>query len=43
MWSLIILAIIATAFAIGGYQLVIRKYYWGPKGDPNKRQKNKPG
>jgi hypothetical protein len=35
---LIILVVAALVFAIGGYQLVINKYYWGPKGPPNKRK-----
>ena len=41
MLSIIIVVIIAVAFAIGMYQLVIQKYYWGPKGQPNKNDKNK--
>jgi hypothetical protein len=36
MLPIIIVAIIAAALAIGAYQLVIQKYYWGPKGPPKK-------
>lgn len=38
MWLLIIVIVIAVAFAIGAYQLVINKYYWGPGGDPKRRK-----
>jgi hypothetical protein len=38
---LIIVLIVAIAFAIGAYQLVINKYYWGPKGPPDKDQEDK--
>jgi hypothetical protein len=31
---IIIVLVIATLVAIGAYQLVINKYYWGPKGPP---------
>ncbi|HKO99033.1 MAG TPA: hypothetical protein VJU86_18670 [Pyrinomonadaceae bacterium] len=31
---LVIILIVAIVFAIGAYQLVINKYYWGPKGRP---------
>jgi hypothetical protein len=37
MLALIIVSIIATVVAIGAYQLLINKYYWGPKGPPEKR------
>ncbi|HVQ38447.1 MAG TPA: hypothetical protein VMS31_12985 [Pyrinomonadaceae bacterium] len=33
---LIVILVVAVAFAIGAYQLVINKYYWGPKGPPKK-------
>jgi hypothetical protein len=39
MLPLIIISVIATIFAIGVYQYVIHKYYWGPKGPPQKRNK----
>ena len=39
MLPLIIISIIAAVFAIGVYQYVIHKYYWGPKGPPQKRKK----
>jgi hypothetical protein len=38
---LIIFAIIGTVLVIVLYQLLIQKYYWGPKGPPKKRNKNK--
>jgi hypothetical protein len=38
---LIIVLIVAIAFAIGAYQLVINKYYWGPKGPPEEDQQKK--
>jgi hypothetical protein len=37
MLALIIVSILATVVAIGAYQLLINKYYWGPKGPPEKR------
>lgn len=37
MLPLIIISIIATVVAIGAYQLLIQKYYWGPKGPPKKK------
>jgi hypothetical protein len=40
MLPLIIVIVIAVAFAIGAYQLLIQKYYWGPNGPP-KRDDNK--
>ncbi|HEX8845529.1 MAG TPA: hypothetical protein VF791_12835 [Pyrinomonadaceae bacterium] len=36
MLPIIIVSVIAIAFAIGAYQLLIQKYYWGPKGPPKK-------
>ncbi|HEV7375176.1 MAG TPA: hypothetical protein VGN95_10695 [Pyrinomonadaceae bacterium] len=41
MLPIIIVAIIAAALAIGAYQLVIQKYYWGPKGPPKKNGQQK--
>jgi hypothetical protein len=38
---IIIVSIIAAAIAIGAYQLVIQKYYWGPKGPPKKDDRKK--
>jgi hypothetical protein len=38
---IIIVSIIAAAIAIGAYQLVIQKYYWGPKGPPKKDDQQK--
>ena len=38
---LVIIAIVAVAFAIGAYQLVINKYYWGPKGAPKSDKQDK--
>jgi hypothetical protein len=40
MLALIIVSIIATVVAIGAYQLLINKYYWGPKGPPEKRDRH---
>lgn len=34
MALIIILAIGAALLAIGGYYLMVRKYYWGPAGPP---------
>jgi hypothetical protein len=43
MLLFIIVSIIAAAVAIGAYQLLIQKYYWGPKGPPPKhKQKDTP-
>ena len=36
MLLFIIVAVIATVVAIGAYQLLLQKYYWGPKGPPRK-------
>jgi hypothetical protein len=33
---LIIISLIAAVAAIGAYQLLLQKYYWGPKGSPKK-------
>ena len=41
MLPLIIVIIIAVAFAIGAYQLLIQKYYWGPNGPPGKKDRDK--
>lgn len=41
MLPLIIISIIAAVFAIGVYQYIINKYYWGPKGPPKDRQQKK--
>jgi hypothetical protein len=41
MLPLIIVIIIAVAVAIGGYQLLIQKYYWGPNGPPKKNDPKK--
>jgi hypothetical protein len=41
MLPLIIVSIIATIIAIGAYQLLIQKYYWGPKGPPEKDKQHK--
>jgi len=38
---LIILLVVVLIFAIGGYQLVINKYYWGPKGPPVKMKESR--
>jgi hypothetical protein len=40
---LIILLVVAIVFAIAAYQLVINKYYWGPKGPPKSDRNSKPG
>lgn len=36
MLLFIIVSVIATAVAIGAYQLLLQKHYWGPKGPPEK-------
>ena len=41
MLLFIIISIIATAVAIGAYQLLLQKYYWGPKGPPQKQNQDK--
>jgi hypothetical protein len=38
MLPIIIVVIVATALIIGAYQLLIQKYYWGPKGQPGKNK-----
>jgi hypothetical protein len=41
MLPIIIVSIIAAALAIGAYQLLIQKFYWGPKGPPSKDDEKK--
>lgn len=41
MLPLIIVSIIAAVVAIGAYQLLIQKFYWGPKGPPKKDDQRK--
>jgi hypothetical protein len=41
MLLFIIVAVIATIVVMGTYQLLIQKYYWGPKGPPKKTAQNK--
>jgi hypothetical protein len=41
MTLFIIVSIIAALIAIAAYQVVIHKYYWGPKGPPKKQDRNK--
>jgi hypothetical protein len=41
MLPLIIISVIATLFAIGVYQYIIHKYYWGPKGAPKDQNEKK--
>ncbi len=37
MTLFIIVSIAILIFAVAAYQLVINKYYWGPKGPPKKK------
>ncbi len=41
MLPIIIVLIVATVVIIGLYQLIIQKYYWGPKGPPKKNEHGK--
>lgn len=41
MISIVLLMILVALVAIGAYQLLINKYYWGPKGPPNDHGKKK--
>jgi len=41
MLPLIIVVVVSVLLAIGTYQLIIHKYYWGPKGPPKKNEQNK--
>ncbi|HEV2912132.1 MAG TPA: hypothetical protein VGX92_02340 [Pyrinomonadaceae bacterium] len=41
MLPLIIISVVATVVAIVAYQYVIQKYYWGPKGPPKKKDRDK--
>ena len=41
MLPIIIVSIIAAALAIGAYQLLIQKFYWGPKGPPSPNDEEK--
>ena len=41
MLPIIIISIISIVVAIGVYQLVIQKYYWGPSGAPRQSRSEK--
>ena len=41
MLTLVIVAVVATIVVMGAYQLLIQKYYWGPKGPPKKNEQEK--
>jgi hypothetical protein len=41
MIPIIIIMVVGTVLAIAVYQLIIQKYYWGPKGPPKKRDRTK--
>jgi hypothetical protein len=41
MLLFIIVSVVAAVLAIGAYQLLLQKYYWGPKGPPEKNNQNK--
>lgn len=41
MTVLIIVSILVTVLFIGLYQLLIQKYYWGPKGPPKKEEQKR--
>ena len=41
MLLFIIVAVVSTIVAIGAYQLLLQKYYWGPKGPPKKDGQDK--
>ena len=41
MLLFIIVAVLAAAIVMGAYQLLIQKYYWGPKGPPEKNEPKK--
>jgi hypothetical protein len=40
---IIIISVLLALLAFGAYLLIIRKYYWGPKGAPKKTGGNKTG
>lgn len=42
MTLIIVLSVVAALLAIGGYQLVVRKYYWGPTGPPKGDNQGEP-
>ncbi|HEY0006435.1 MAG TPA: hypothetical protein VGB17_16755 [Pyrinomonadaceae bacterium] len=37
----ILISIVAAVVALGAYQVVIHKYYWGPQGPPKKNGRTK--
>jgi hypothetical protein len=41
MLLFIIVSVVAAVVAIGAYQLLLQKYYWGPKGPPKKDSQTK--
>jgi hypothetical protein len=41
MTLFIIASVFILVLAIVGYQLVINKYYWGPKGEPKDEDEQK--
>lgn len=42
MALIIVLSLVAALLAIGGYQLVVRKYYWGPAGPAKNGERGQP-
>lgn len=43
MLPIIIIVVLGTAVALGLYLLLLKKYYWGPKGPPEKDERDKRG
>lgn len=41
MLLFIVVSVVATVVAIAAYQLLLQKYYWGPKGPPEKGGRDK--
>ena len=41
MTLIIILSVFAALVAIAAYQLIVRKYYWGPAGPPKNSEQNR--
>ena len=41
MLALIIVSAVSIAVVILLYQLLLQKYYWGPKGPPKKNERDK--
>lgn len=43
MIPIIVISVVALVIAIVAYQIVVQKFYWGPKGPPREDEQKKKG